>query len=117
MSLAATLRADDAVRARIYSAAWSGRLEQVIVDATVVQPASVRWIGGKVGSIVRVAFETPDGRREEQDVPAANLLPAARRRPSNPPPRASSTRTVGATAKPDAGRPRMMLRAPRPALR
>ena len=86
MSLAATLRADDAVRARIYSAAWSGRLEQVIVDATVVQPASVRWIGGKVGSIVRVAFETPDGRREEQDVPAANLLPAARRRPSNPPP-------------------------------
>ena len=85
-SFAAALKARDAVRVTIFHDAWANRLEQVTVDAIVVLPMSMQRVGTKLGGMVRVAFDLPSGMREEKDVPADNLLPAAKRR-SNAAPR------------------------------
>ena len=79
-SFAAALKARDAVRVTIFHDAWANRLEQVTVDAIVVLPMSMQRVGTKLGGMVRVAFDLPSGMREEKDVPADNLLPAAKRR-------------------------------------
>jgi hypothetical protein len=77
-SFAAALQAGDAVRVRVYSNA-TDRIEQIVVNATVIEPASVRRLGSTSGHEVKVAYDSPDGTRVIKFVAAANLQPAPRR--------------------------------------
>ena len=73
------LQAGDAVRARVYSSA--GRVERIIVDAVVREPASVRELNSLPGACITLELHMPDGQREVKSVPCVYVLPAATRCP------------------------------------
>ena len=79
----ASLRVGDRVRARTNA---PGHVEQIVVDAAVAQPASVRTINARAGHVVLLDCVMPDGTIELREVAAGNIMPPARRR-SAPAPR------------------------------
>ena len=58
MSFAATLKVGDAVRAQIFSDS-SGRVERIVVEAIVVESASIRNLHSTTGYSIRLNLTLP----------------------------------------------------------
>ena len=98
----------DRVKARIPSAE-SGRVAYIVVDATVVQPASKSWINSHCGKVVLLDLKMPDGQIIRREVPGAHIIAAVQR--STLQSRPAGDAVTASMPTPTCARPRASLAA------